>query len=132
MTVTAPPIKLHDLFKPQVRYQIENMVWHDDAWRLAAKPASFLGNRAQRVAMQMVEVRMRNQHQVNRREIANADARLAQPLQNKKPASKIRIDHHVLTADLHQEAGVSNEGQPQLAIPDQLGLMDLTGTPGNC
>jgi hypothetical protein len=70
----------------------------------------------QRRAVQMIKVRMRNQDDINGRQIPDAKSRTPQPFQHKQPARKVRIDHRTLPADLHKETGMANESDPQLAV----------------
>src|SRR5262249_61262718 len=90
MLVVAPPVKFHDLFEPEVGDQVENMMGNNDGGRFAGQPASFLSNRAQRAAMQVVEVSMGYENEVDRRQIAHPDARFAQPFQDEQPAGEVR------------------------------------------
>src|SRR5579863_739641 len=76
----------------------------------------------------MVKMRMRNQHQVEGRKIAQPHSRLTQALQDKQPTRKIRIDDDVLPADLQEKAGVANESYSQLSIADQFRFVSLAGS----
>src|ERR1700689_1854954 len=80
----------------------------------------------------MVEVRMRHQHQINGRQVSNSQPRTPQPLQHKKPAREVRVDHHALSAHLHEETGMADEGHTQLAVRGKTRDMGLTawGIPG--
>ena len=68
--------------------------------------------------MQVIEVGVRNQNQIDRRKIGNPESRTAQALQHKQPARKIGIDEDVQPANLHEETGVTDEGEPQFSITD--------------
>lgn len=59
--------------------------------------------------MQMIEVRMRHQYGVDRRQVAHPQPRPTQPLQNKNPLREVWVDDNVLPADLQKEARVSDE-----------------------
>jgi len=72
--------------------------------------------------VQMIEVRMRHQHQIDRRQVAHPNSRTPQPLQHKQPARKVRIDHHTLPAHLHKKAGMADEGNSKFAIRTSRGL----------
>src|SRR5579862_9062507 len=76
--------------------------------------------------MQMVKMRMRHQHQVNRRKITQPYARFFQPFQDKQPAGKIWIDDYVASAHLDEEAGMADERNSQFLVPDQLGLVSFS------
>ena len=99
---------------------------HNGRWIGATVPR-LLHNGAQRWPVQMVKVRMSNQHQVDGRKIAQPHSRLPQPLQHKQPASEIRIDDDVLAADLHEKAGMADESYSQLSIADQFRFVSLAG-----
>ena len=70
----------------------------------------------------MVEVRVRHQHGIDGRQVAQPQAGTTQPLEDEEPACKIGIDDDVLAADLQEEAGVSDEGNTQLAARASTGL----------
>jgi len=55
--------------------QVENMVWNHDRGRHSVAAFGLLHNGTQRRPVQMVEVGMRDQHQVNRRQIAHLQTR---------------------------------------------------------
>src|SRR5439155_13553222 len=78
--------------------------------------------------MQMIEVRMRDQHQVDRRQVVKLHSGLPQPLQNKQPARKVGVNDDVLPADLHKKAGMADKSQPQLTVRNQPGLVASSGT----
>jgi hypothetical protein len=71
--------------------------------------SGLLNQGAQRGPVQMVEVGMRNQHQVDGRKVAQLYSGLSQTLQHKQPAGKIGIDDDVLSTDLDEEAGMAYE-----------------------
>ncbi len=60
--------------------------------------------------MEMVEVRVRNQHRINCRKIAQPQTGTAQALEDEDPAGEVRVDQDVLAAHLEEEAGMSDEG----------------------
>ena len=70
-----PPIELDDLGKAKVGDQVGDMSGNDDRRRDASLAQVILHNRAQRWPMQMIEVRVRNQHQIDGRQVGNAQAR---------------------------------------------------------
>ena len=77
--------------------------------------------------MQVVKVCMRDQYEIDGRQVADADTGLSQSLQNEEPSRKIRIDQYVFTTHLDKEAGVADKGQAQLTIADQFWLVNFTG-----
>ena len=76
----------------------------------------------------MVEVRMRNEHDIHRREVAQVQAGLAQSLQNEQPARKVRVDDDIHSSHLEEEAGMADEGDAQLAAFNELRLVRASGT----
>ena len=54
--------------------------------------------------MQVIEMRMRHQHRIDRRQVAHAEPRPPQPLQNKNPLREVRINHDVFSADLQEKS----------------------------
>ena len=75
--------------------------------------------------MQVIEVRVRDQHNVDGRQIGNAQAGTAQAFQHEEPAREIGIDDDVLSADLQEEAGVADEGDAEFAVGDEARLVGL-------
>ena len=73
MTKTAPPVQFHNLIESQIRHQIKHVMRHD-CGRGAAHAARVLRNRPQGRAMQVIEVSVRDQHQINGRQVAHFDA----------------------------------------------------------
>ena len=71
---------------------------------------------AQGLAMEVIEVSMRHQDNIHRRQVAQIQSRLSQALEDKEPARKVRIDDDILSADLQEEAGVSDEGDAEFAV----------------
>jgi hypothetical protein len=76
--------------------------------------------------MQMVEMRVRNQHQVDRRKIGNAQSGTAKTFQNEQPPRKVGINDDILSTDLDEEAGVPNEGDAELAVAGETRLVGLS------
>ena|SRR5580692_6313909 len=95
------------------------MVRDDQRWRGSALAAGLARDGAQRLPMQMIEVRVRYQDDVHRRQIAQVQSRSTQPLENEKPAREVGIDNDVLSANLQKETRVSNEGDAKLAVRNQ-------------
>src|ERR1039457_4710920 len=78
--------------------------------------------------MEMIEVRVRNQHDIHWRQFAQIQSRLTQTLQNEKPAREVGIDDDVLSANLQKKTGVPDKGHAELAIRSQGCLMGLART----
>ncbi len=77
--------------------------------------------------MQVVEVSVRDQDHVNGRQIADEQARPAQALQHEEPAGKIRINHDIQSANLHEKRRVADEREAQLAVARQHRFVGLAG-----
>ena len=79
----------------------------------------------------MIKMRVGNQHNIDRRQVVDFDPWLPQPLQHEQPARKIRVNDNVFPANLHQEAGMTNERHPHLAVRNQLRLVRFTNSRGD-
>ncbi len=82
--------------------------------------------------MEMIEVRMGHQHHVDGRQIGDAQAGTAQALQHEQPAREVGIDDDALPANLHEEAGVTDEGDAEFAVGSEAGLVGLAVARSNC
>src|ERR1017187_2172160 len=82
---------------------------------------------AQRLAMQVIEVRVRYEYDVHRRQVAQVQSRLTQALENEQPAREVGIDDDVLSANLQKKAGMSDEGDAQFAVRNQFRFVGLAG-----
>jgi len=120
-----PPVQLDNFRESQVGDQIRNMCRNDDGGRDAARAQSVLHDGAKRRPVEMIKMCMRYQHEIDRRKIDNAEARTPQPLQNKQPPREVGIDNHASAADLHEEAGMSDEGNAEFSISGEPGFMCL-------
>ena len=58
--------------------------------------------------------------------IGNAQAGTAQAFQHEQPAREVRIDDDALPANLHEEAGVTDEGDAEFSVGDEARLVSLT------
>src|SRR6185312_6485934 len=132
MPVTVPPFQLDHIAKAKVSHQIEHMLWHDNGGRGAPKLFCVLDQRPQRRSMQVVEVRMSDEHEIDWRQVPESNSRLSQSLQHKKPAREIGIDQDILATHLQEKAGVSNESHTHLAIGYQDRLVRLSNSRCHC
>src|ERR1019366_9464862 len=82
---------------------------------------------AQRLAMQVIEMRVRYQDNIHRRQVAQVQSRLAQAFENEEPALEVGIDDDVLSANLQKKAGVSDEGDAEFAVRSQLRFVSFSG-----
>ena len=76
--------------------------------------------------MEMIEVSVRNQNQIDRGKIGNAQAWTSQAFQDEEPARKVGVDDYALTAHLHKKAGVPDEGDAEFAVCRQARLVGFT------
>src|SRR5580765_2335717 len=74
----------------------------------------------------MIEVGVRNQNKVDGREVHDAEARTTKPLQYEQPPGKIGIDHNTLSTNLHEEAGMTDEGDAQFPVGREARFVSLT------
>ena len=103
------------------------MARHNDLRALARMPAREARNRPQRRTVQVIEMGMRNQHRIDRRQIAQPQPRPAQSLQNENPAREVGVDKNVLAANLEEETGMSDESNAELFARGQDRLTRLPG-----
>src|SRR5215472_14416806 len=122
---TLPPIQFDNFREAQVRDQIRNVRRDNDRRSHAARAQIVLHNRSQRWPMQVIEVRMRNQYQVDGWKIRNPHAWPAKALQHKQPSRKIRVDHHALAANLHEKACVADKGNTQFSVRGETWFVSL-------
>src|ERR1019366_6443825 len=80
---------------------------------------------AQRLTMQVIEVRVRHQDEVHRRQVAQVQSRLTQALKNEEPAREVGIDDDVLAANLQKKTGVPDEGDAEFAVRSHLRFVGL-------
>lgn len=85
----------------------------------AGFPPRLTRDRAKGLTVQMIEMGMRDEHDIHRRQVAQMESRMAEALQHKEPAREVRIDYNVHSADLQKEAGVADECQAKLSIGNE-------------
>jgi hypothetical protein len=66
--------------------------------------------------MEMVKMRVGDQHQIDGRQVLKAHPGFAKALQDEQPASEVGVDDDILLADLHEKAGVANKRNPELPV----------------
>ena len=103
------------------------MMRDDERGRGSSLAPGLARNGAQRLAMQVIEVRVGYQHEVHWRQVAQVQSGSTQALKNEEPAREVGIDDYVLSADLQEEAGVSNEGDAEFAMRGELRFVGLAG-----
>ena len=119
------------MFEAQIGDQIEYMMRNYQCRRGSRLAACLPRDGPQRLAMQVIEVRVRHQHNIHWRQIAQIQSRLPQALQNEQPAREVGIDDDVLSANLQKKTGVADEGDAEFAIRNQFRFVGLTGARGD-
>src|SRR5882724_2712053 len=77
--------------------------------------------------MQVTKVGVSDQHIIDGRQVFDAVARNEQPLQYEQPLREIGIDDDILSADLQEKSGVSNESDGEVFAVDQHRFAGLAG-----
>ncbi len=80
MSIAVPPVEFDNVFKIQIRDEIEYVMWHDQLRRFSSHAQRVLHDGTERRTMQVIEMGVRDQYQVNGWKIADLHAGLAQPL----------------------------------------------------
>ena len=80
--VRVPPLELDDVLKAKVGDEIQHMVRNDQNGSRAPFVARLPCDCAQRLPVQVIEMRVSNEDDIHGRQIAQVEAGLAQPLQN--------------------------------------------------
>ena len=107
MRETFPPLQLDDALEAQVVREIADAPRHDADLRMRQP--------AQRRFVKVIEVRVRQQHEINRRQIADLQAGALDAFQQKQPVREIRIHQHVQVGELDQKRRVADPGDRHLA-----------------
>jgi hypothetical protein len=126
MAIAIPPIEFDDIAEAEIGDEIEDVMGDYGDWRFAP-PLGLLGNGAQGWAMKVVKMGVGDEHNVDGREIAKLDSRLAQAFENEEPTREIGIDYDIFTADLEEEAGVADESDTHLPVGDKLWAVSFAG-----
>ena len=105
---TFPVIELDDARKTKVVCEVADAARHHADFRMRQF--------AQRRFVKMIEMRVRQQHHVNRRQILDFEAGALDPFQQKKPVREIGINQHVQVRELDQERGMADPGDGDLAV----------------
>src|ERR1039457_5795017 len=124
---SLPPVEFDDLGKAEIGDQIGNMRGNDNGRCHAARPQVVLHQGTQGWSMEMIEVSVRDQYRVDRRQISDAESGTAKALQHEQPAREVRIDDDSLPADLYKETGVTNEGDAEFSVGGEAPFVGLTG-----
>ena len=76
-------------------------------------------------------MRVRNHHDVDGRQVADANPGPAQPLEDEDPLGVVGIDNEIVSAHLDEEAGMPDEGDAHLAGFRQHWFAGLAGARSN-
>ena len=105
---TFPPFQFDDAAEAEIVREVADAARHD---------ADFgMRQFAQGRLVKMVEVRVRQQHQVNRRQILDFQTGALDAFQQKKPVRKIRVNQHVQVRELDEKRGVADPGDGDFAV----------------
>jgi hypothetical protein len=104
---TFPPVQLDDARKTEIVREITDAPRHDADFRMWQPPQGRL--------VKMIKVRVRQQNQVNRRQVVDFQAGTFDALEQKQPVRKIRVNQHVQIRELDQERRVADPGDGNLA-----------------
>jgi len=105
---TFPMLQLDDAREAEIVREVADAARHHSDFRMRQLPQSRL--------VKMIEVRVRQQHEVNRRQIFYLDAGALDAFQEKKPVRKIRVNQHVQVRELDEKRRVADPGDGDLAV----------------
>ena len=105
---TFPMLQLDDAREAEIVREIAHAARHDADFRMRQFPQSWF--------MKMIEVRVRQQNQTNRRQIFYLQAGPLNALEEKKPVRKIRVNQHVQVRELDEKRRVTDPGDGDLAV----------------
>src|SRR5437588_3355773 len=87
MAKTFPPLELDNAAKPEVIREIGHPPGHDSNLRRRQS--------SQGRFMEVIEMRVREQHQINRWQMLDAQPRTLDSLQQEQPIREIRVNQHI-------------------------------------
>jgi len=107
------PILVRKLFPPlQFNHALEPKVAAPDPRRpTASRRSSDAANGGALACGKLVEVRMRQQHEINRRQMFDLETRTLDPFQQEKPVREVRINQDVQVIELNQKRSVADPGE---------------------
>ena len=105
-----PVIELVHNIKAEIVNKAANTHRHDD--RLIGSDSS------QRSAIEMIKMRMCDQHQIDIRQMMQFDSRLLQPLDHLQPFRPVRIDQDIPIVRLNEKGSVPDPGDAKFTRPD--------------
>ena len=104
---TFPVLQLDDAREAEVVREIADAARHDADFGMRQLP--------QRRLVEMIEVRVRQQNEINRRQIFYFQTGALDAFQQKKPVRKIRINQHVQVRELDEKRRVADPGDGDFA-----------------
>lgn len=118
-----PPVERADFRESEPAEQVFDAQRHDGDRSFAGQPAGVANDFAQRREVEVVHVRVCEEHGVNGGQVLDADAGFAQAMDQDEPVGENRVDQEVEATQLQQERGVANEGDAEFAGIHHLGFM---------
>ena len=103
-----PMIELMHDVEPEIVHEIADADRHDD--RLIGRDF------AQRAPIEVIEVRMRHEHEIDVRQVEQIEAWFLQPLHHFEPHRPVGVDQHVDLFGLDEERSVTDPGDADLAL----------------
>jgi hypothetical protein len=105
---TFPPIELDHALEAEVDREVADAPGHDaDFWMRQTAQGGF---------MEMIEMRVREQDQIDGREVFDFQAGAFDAFEEKQPVGKIRVDEHVEVRELNEEGRVADPGDGDFAV----------------
>jgi hypothetical protein len=104
---TFPVVEFDDAREAEIVREVADAARHYADFRIRQPP--------QRRLVEMIEMRVRQQNQVNRRQIADFQTGALDAFQKKKPVRKIRVNQHVQIRELDQKRRVADPGDGNFA-----------------
>jgi len=126
-----PPTQLDHPLETEIAYQIGAVGGNDKQWTASGLDARGARDGPQRRAMQVIEMRVGDEHGVKRWKFLDAKSGTAQTFEYEKPGSKDWIDDDVRAADLQKKRRVSDERNPHLVLCGKHGAVSTSGTAGH-
>jgi hypothetical protein len=103
-----PPIQLDNPSKTKVVRQVADAPRHDTNLRV--------GQPAQGRFVKVIEMSVSQQHQVDRRQVLEAQTGTLNAFKQEQPVGEVGIDQYIQIGKLNQERSVTNPGQSHLAV----------------
>src|SRR5580658_2956757 len=110
-----PPLQDDYPGKTKILDQVFDSPGDDSDGRPARHIVVVSDNAAQRGPVEMIHMRVGEQHHVNGRQVLDLYTRPAQAAQGDKPFGEDGVDEHLAAANLYEKRGVANERNPQLS-----------------